>query len=63
MSELSNQLPTEPISAVGVVTSLNKVPDGYYVVSMLLLWKHILKFNKIGFTPNCVKATGEIKSK
>ncbi|XP_045891591.1 multivesicular body subunit 12Bb isoform X3 [Micropterus dolomieu] len=33
MSELSNQLPTEPISAVGVVTSLNKVPDGYYVVA------------------------------
>lgn len=34
MSEVSTQLPTDPISAVGVVTSLNKAPDGYYVVSI-----------------------------
>lgn len=34
MSAVSNQLPTEPISEVGVVASLNKAPDGYYVVSI-----------------------------
>lgn len=30
----------EPISAVGVVASLNKAPDGYYVVSVYfgVLW-------------------------
>ena len=33
MSEVSNQLPTEPISAVGVITSPSKAPDGHYVVS------------------------------
>lgn len=33
MSEESSQLSTEPISAVGVVTSFSKGPDGYYVVS------------------------------
>lgn len=33
MSEVSSQLPADPISAVGVVTSLSKVPESYYVVS------------------------------
>lgn len=33
MSEESHQLPSEPISEVGVVTSFSKGPDGYYVVS------------------------------
>lgn len=33
MSEVSSQLPANPISAVGVVGSLSKVPDDYYVVS------------------------------
>ncbi|XP_038558792.1 multivesicular body subunit 12Bb isoform X3 [Micropterus salmoides] len=53
MSELSNQLPTEPISAVGVVTSLNKVPDGYCVVAQTTdgsdadLWKDGLFKSKV----------------
>lgn len=34
MSDVSKQLPTEPISAVGVVASFSKVPDGYFVVSI-----------------------------
>lgn len=41
MSEVSSQLPAVPISAVGVVGSLSKVPDDYYVVSDH--FKHVLK--------------------
>lgn len=44
MSKEGSQLPSEPISAVGVVTSFSKGPDGYYVVSktvQLLNWWRI----------------------
>lgn len=34
MEEASSQLPADPISAVGVIASLNKAPDGYYAVSI-----------------------------
>lgn len=34
MSELSKRLPSDPISSVGVVTSLSKAPDDYSVVSI-----------------------------
>ncbi|XP_029296202.1 multivesicular body subunit 12Bb [Cottoperca gobio] len=53
MSEVSNQLPTDPISAVGVITSLNKAPDGYYVVAQTTdgsdadLWKDGLFKSKV----------------
>ncbi|KAE8292437.1 Multivesicular body subunit 12B ESCRT-I complex subunit MVB12B [Larimichthys crocea] len=53
MSEVSTQLPTDPISAVGVVTSLNKAPDGYYVVAQTTdgsdadLWKDGLFKSKV----------------
>ncbi|XP_071338463.1 multivesicular body subunit 12Bb [Trachinotus anak] len=53
MSEVSSQLPTDPISAVGVLTSLNKVPDGYYVVAQTTdgfdadLWKDGLFKSKV----------------
>ncbi|XP_070761188.1 multivesicular body subunit 12Bb [Enoplosus armatus] len=53
MSEVSNQLPTEPISAVGVVTSLRKALDGYYVVAQTTdgsdadLWKDSLFKSKV----------------
>uniref|UniRef100_A0A669EAS9 Multivesicular body subunit 12Bb n=1 Tax=Oreochromis niloticus TaxID=8128 RepID=A0A669EAS9_ORENI len=33
MSEVSSQLPIDPITAVGVVSSPSKAPDGYYVVA------------------------------
>ncbi|XP_036000438.1 multivesicular body subunit 12Bb isoform X3 [Fundulus heteroclitus] len=33
MSEESNKLPMDPISDVGIVSSLSKIPDGYYVVA------------------------------
>uniref|UniRef100_A0A8C6V450 Multivesicular body subunit 12Bb n=1 Tax=Neogobius melanostomus TaxID=47308 RepID=A0A8C6V450_9GOBI len=33
MTEVSSQLPAEPISAVGIVSSPSKAPDGYYVVA------------------------------
>ncbi|XP_026178109.1 multivesicular body subunit 12Bb isoform X2 [Mastacembelus armatus] len=53
MSEVSNQLPADPISAVGVVTSLSKVPDDYYVVTQTTdgsdadLWKDGLFKSKV----------------
>lgn len=49
MSEESRRLPTNPISAVGVVTSLSQGPAGYYVVSntvQLLNWWRILWWQK-----------------
>lgn len=33
MSEVSSKFPIDPITAVGVVSSPSKAPDGYYVVS------------------------------
>lgn len=33
MSNENNQLPTDPITTVGVVTALSKAPEDYYVVS------------------------------
>ncbi|XP_068422840.1 multivesicular body subunit 12B-like [Clinocottus analis] len=53
MSEVSNQLPADPVSAVGVITSLNKAPDGYYVVAQTTdgsdadLWKDGLFKSKV----------------
>ncbi|XP_029916484.1 multivesicular body subunit 12Bb isoform X2 [Myripristis murdjan] len=59
MSEVSDhnkaeeQLSTEPITAVGVITSLNKGPDGYYVVAQTTdgsdadLWKDGLFKSKV----------------
>ncbi|XP_069562865.1 multivesicular body subunit 12B-like [Brachyistius frenatus] len=53
MSEVSNQLSTDSISAVGVVTSLSKAPDGYYVVAQTTdgcdadLWKDGLFKSKV----------------
>ncbi|XP_049435981.1 multivesicular body subunit 12B-like isoform X2 [Epinephelus fuscoguttatus] len=53
MSDASSQVPTDPISAVGVVTSLNKAPDGYYVVAQTTdgsdadLWKDGLFKSKV----------------
>ncbi|XP_070690114.1 multivesicular body subunit 12Bb isoform X2 [Pempheris klunzingeri] len=53
MSEVSNQLPAEPISAVGVVTSLHKAPDCYYAVAQTTdgsdadLWKDGLFKSKV----------------
>ncbi|XP_042344671.1 multivesicular body subunit 12Bb [Plectropomus leopardus] len=53
MSEANNQLPTDPISAVGVITSLSKAPDGYYVVAQTTdgsdadLWKDGLFKSKV----------------
>ncbi|XP_017272623.1 multivesicular body subunit 12Bb [Kryptolebias marmoratus] len=53
MSEKSNQPPTDPISAVGVVSSLSKTPDGYYVVAQTTdgsdadLWKDGLFKSKV----------------
>ncbi|XP_038143519.1 multivesicular body subunit 12Bb isoform X1 [Cyprinodon tularosa] len=53
MSEESNKLPMDPISAVGVLSSLNKVPDGYYVVAKTTdgsdadLWKDGLFKSKV----------------
>ncbi|XP_044052350.1 multivesicular body subunit 12Bb isoform X3 [Siniperca chuatsi] len=53
MSEVSNQLPTEPISAVGVVTSVSKAPDGFCVVAQTTdgfdadLWKDGLFKSKV----------------
>ncbi|XP_040897390.1 LOW QUALITY PROTEIN: multivesicular body subunit 12Bb [Toxotes jaculatrix] len=52
MSEVS-QLPADPISAVGVITSLSKAPDGYYVVTQTTdgsdadLWKDGLFKSKV----------------
>ncbi|KAK5932559.1 hypothetical protein CgunFtcFv8_004252 [Champsocephalus gunnari] len=53
MSEVSNQLPKDPISAVGVITSLSKAPEGYYVVAQTTdgsdadLWKDGLFKSKV----------------
>ncbi|XP_062418418.1 multivesicular body subunit 12Bb [Pungitius pungitius] len=53
MEEVSSQLPADPISAVGVITSLNKAPDGYYVVAQTTdgfdadLWKDGLFKSKV----------------
>ncbi|KAG7490021.1 multivesicular body subunit 12B-like isoform X1 [Solea senegalensis] len=53
MSEVSSQLPADPISAVGVVTSPNKAPDGYCVVAQTTdgsdadLWKDALFKSKV----------------
>ncbi|XP_030593937.1 multivesicular body subunit 12Bb isoform X2 [Archocentrus centrarchus] len=53
MSEVSSQLPLDPISAVGVVSSLSKVPDDYYVVAQTTdgsdadLWKDGLFKSKV----------------
>ncbi|XP_050931049.1 multivesicular body subunit 12Bb isoform X2 [Lates calcarifer] len=53
MSEVSSQLPADPISAVGVVTSLSKVPESYYVVAQTTdgsdadLWKDGLFKSKV----------------
>ncbi|GAA6220856.1 multivesicular body subunit 12B-like isoform X1 [Lates japonicus] len=53
MSEVSSQLPADPISAVGVVTSLSKAPDSYYVVAQTTdgsdadLWKDGLFKSKV----------------
>ncbi|XP_041642710.1 multivesicular body subunit 12Bb isoform X1 [Cheilinus undulatus] len=53
MSEVSSQLPTEPISAVGVVSFLNKAHDGFYAVAQTTdgsdadLWKDGLFKSKV----------------
>lgn len=53
MSEVSSQLPDDPISAVGVITSLSKVPENYYVVAQTTdgsdadLWKDGLFKSKV----------------
>ncbi|XP_026199531.1 multivesicular body subunit 12Bb isoform X1 [Anabas testudineus] len=53
MSELSDQLSADPISAVGVVTSISKAPDGYHVVAQTTdgsdadLWKDGLFKSKV----------------
>nr|XP_020446295.1 multivesicular body subunit 12B-like isoform X2 [Monopterus albus] len=53
MSEVNNQLPADPISAVGVITSLSNAPDGYYVVAQTTdgsdadLWKDGLFKSKV----------------
>ncbi|KAF6729937.1 Multivesicular body subunit 12B, partial [Oryzias melastigma] len=53
LSEESNQLPTEPITAIGVVTSPSKAPNGYYVVAQTTdgadadLWKDGLFKSKV----------------
>ncbi|XP_035514803.1 multivesicular body subunit 12Bb isoform X2 [Morone saxatilis] len=53
MSEVSSQLPAEPISAVGVIASINKAPDGFYVVAQTTdgsdadLWKDGLFKSKV----------------
>ncbi|XP_078808857.1 multivesicular body subunit 12B isoform X1 [Oryzias latipes] len=53
MSEESSQLPSEPITAMGVITSPSKAPDGYYVVAQTTdggdadLWKDGLFKSKV----------------
>ncbi|KAM7018036.1 multivesicular body subunit 12B-like isoform 2-T2 [Tautogolabrus adspersus] len=53
MSEVDKPLPTEPISAVGVVSSLNKAQDDYYAVAQTTdgsdadLWKDGLFKSKV----------------
>ncbi|XP_035496436.2 multivesicular body subunit 12Bb isoform X4 [Scophthalmus maximus] len=53
MSETSSQQPVDPISAVGVITSLNKAPNGFYVVAQTTdgsdadLWKDALFKSKV----------------
>ncbi|XP_072244437.1 multivesicular body subunit 12Bb isoform X2 [Leuresthes tenuis] len=53
MSKESNLLPTDPISAVGVITSFTKAPEGYYVVAQTTdgsdadLWKDGLFKSKV----------------
>uniref|UniRef100_UPI0037E8D6DD multivesicular body subunit 12Bb n=1 Tax=Semicossyphus pulcher TaxID=241346 RepID=UPI0037E8D6DD len=53
MSDVSSKLPSEPISAVAVVTSLTKDYDGYYVVAQTTdgsdadLWKDGLFKSKV----------------
>ncbi|XP_051924021.1 multivesicular body subunit 12Bb [Hippocampus zosterae] len=53
MSEASNQMPTEPITAVGVLCSHSKAPDDFYVVAQTTdgsdadLWKDGLFKSKV----------------
>ncbi|XP_028270465.1 multivesicular body subunit 12Bb isoform X2 [Parambassis ranga] len=53
MSDMSSQMSTDPISAIGVVTSLSKVTAGYYVVAQTTdgcdadLWKDGLFKSKV----------------
>ncbi|XP_022057021.1 multivesicular body subunit 12Bb isoform X1 [Acanthochromis polyacanthus] len=53
MSEVSSKLPADPISAVGVVASLSKVPENYYGVAQTTdgsdadLWKDGLFKSKV----------------
>ncbi|XP_069380203.1 multivesicular body subunit 12Bb isoform X2 [Paralichthys olivaceus] len=53
MSDVSNQLLSDPISAVGIVTSLNKAPDDFHVVAQTTdgsdadLWKDALFKSKV----------------
>ncbi|KAJ0019497.1 hypothetical protein NQD34_007066 [Periophthalmus magnuspinnatus] len=53
MTEVSSQLPAEPISAVGIVASPSKAPDGYSVVAQTTdgsdadLWKDGLFKSKV----------------
>ncbi|XP_070819961.1 multivesicular body subunit 12Bb [Chaetodon trifascialis] len=53
MSEVSSQLPAEPISVVGVVASASKAPEDYYVVAQTTdgsdadLWKDGLFKSKV----------------
>ncbi|XP_074526905.1 multivesicular body subunit 12Bb isoform X2 [Halichoeres trimaculatus] len=53
MSAVTSQQLTEPISAVGVICSLNKAPDGYYTVAQTTdgsdadLWKDGLFKSKV----------------
>ncbi|XP_030000499.1 multivesicular body subunit 12Bb [Sphaeramia orbicularis] len=53
MTEANQKLPTDPITAVGIVTSLSKGPDGYFVVAQTTdgsdadLWKDGLFKSKV----------------
>ncbi|XP_068165971.1 multivesicular body subunit 12B-like [Antennarius striatus] len=53
MPDVSGEPPSKPLSSVGVVTSLAKVPDGYYVVAQTTdgsdadLWKDGLFKSKV----------------
>ncbi|XP_040010117.1 multivesicular body subunit 12Bb isoform X2 [Xiphias gladius] len=64
MSEVNSQLAADPISAVGVVTSLNKAPDDYYVVAQTTdgsdadLWKDGLFKSKVTRYLSFTRKTG-----